>query len=413
MPVKNKKKVLVLCQLFYPELISTGQLLTELCENLVKFGIEVEVLCGPPTLLMGKYKAPRRLSYKGIMIRRVWGTTFPKLVLIGKLINQLTYTISTFCYLFFDFSRRPIIVLTDPPFLVIACAILRAFGGKPYIYVTFDVHPDGEIKLGLLKEKSIIVRLWEFANRFAIKQASYVTVLGRCMEKLIYNKIWLTNNIQEKIKIIHIWCDDKNIVPVERGENYFISKFNLEGKFIIGYAGNFGRYHDIEKIMYAVKELNKRKDIFFIFVGEGQKKKWAKEYVIRHSLHNCNFYGYVEREELKYLLSSFHVGLVSLMAGYEGVAVPSKVVSLLAAGVPILGMIPKSSEMALVVAEENCGILVEPGDVKGLVGAIMKLYYNPELRKTMGENGRKAVDNKYNLKNVVLEYRDLIVSLQY
>ena len=137
---KTVPKVLVLCQLFYPELVSTGQTLTELCEQLVPLGVDVHVVCGPPTVLNRKSKTPKYIEYNGIHIRRVWGTRFPKLNLIGRIVNQLTFAVSVFFYLLFHRPRKPILVLTNPPFLAVSCAILRALKiGEPYIYLVFDV----------------------------------------------------------------------------------------------------------------------------------------------------------------------------------------------------------------------------------------------------------------------------------
>ena len=51
--------VLILTQLFYPELVSSGQTLTELAEELSRRGADIEVLCGPPTILEDKIEAPR------------------------------------------------------------------------------------------------------------------------------------------------------------------------------------------------------------------------------------------------------------------------------------------------------------------------------------------------------------------
>ncbi len=53
---RKKTKLLVLCQLFYPELVSTGQTLTELCEDLVRLWMDVEVVCGPPTIMTNSKK---------------------------------------------------------------------------------------------------------------------------------------------------------------------------------------------------------------------------------------------------------------------------------------------------------------------------------------------------------------------
>lgn len=86
---QQKAELLVLCQLFYPELVSTGQTLTELCEELVRIGVNVEVVCGPQTILNRDQKTQKIIDHKGIRIRRVWGTRFPKLESLRN--NELAY----------------------------------------------------------------------------------------------------------------------------------------------------------------------------------------------------------------------------------------------------------------------------------------------------------------------------------
>ena len=63
----NKKSTLgdfklrVLCQLFYPELISTGQTLTELCESLSEQGVKINVIA---VLTSHLYKNPIKSDLK-------------------------------------------------------------------------------------------------------------------------------------------------------------------------------------------------------------------------------------------------------------------------------------------------------------------------------------------------------------
>ena len=52
-----------------------------------------------------------------------------------------------------------------------------------------------------------------------------------------------------------------------------------------------------------------------------------------------------------------------------------------------------------IVEECNCGLVVPSGDYDKMTKAIIKLYKNNELAKKLGENGRKAVEKKYNWKN--------------
>ena len=185
-----KTELLVLCQLFYPELVSTGQTLTELCEELVGLGVDVEVVCGPMTVINRDKKAAKCIEHKGIRIRRVWGTRFPKLHLIGRVINQITFAISTFFYLLFHHHKKPILVLTNPPFLAVICGILKLLKiSGPYIYLVFDVYPDTAVRLGVLKENGLLSRLWEQFNTFVFKHASAIVVIGRCMEEVIMKKM--------------------------------------------------------------------------------------------------------------------------------------------------------------------------------------------------------------------------------
>lgn len=403
---KTSPKLLVLCQLFYPELISTGQTLTELCEELVDMGVDVEVVCGPPTIIDRKTQVPKYMEYRGIRIKRVWSTRFPKLNLFGKIINQVTFALSVFFYLFRDTSKRPILVLTNPPFLVVICGFLRMLGGKPYIYLIFDVYPDTTIKLRMLKEKGLIVKLWNLSNKFTFKYASSIIVIGRCMQEVIRKKVGAAS--AGKIHTIHVWSDDNLIQPVSRKKNPFIKKWGLEGKFAVSYSGNMGRFHDMETIMEAAKILKEYKDIVFLFIGEGHKKQWIMEFADKWKLANCQFHSYVDRENLGFSLSCAHVGLVSLAIEQEGLSVPSKTFGLMAAGVPVIAIMSSDSEIAKVVTEEDCGLVIKPGNVTDLSNALLDLYNKPERQKKMGVNARKAIDSKYNLHSAAKFYNDLV-----
>jgi len=212
--------------------------------------------------------------------------------------------------------------------------------------------------------------------------------------------------------MIPIWSDDRLIQPVEVEKNPFIKRWNLDGKFVVSYSGNMGRFHDMETIMEAVRVLNGNDDICFLFVGEGYKKKWMKEYANKWELGNCQFHTYVEREEHVFSLACADVGLVSLSPGQEGLSVPSKTFGILAAGVPVIGIMDRNSEISFVIEENNCGFVIEPGNVEGLVETIFRLYSNPGLRQKLGKNGLLAIRNKYNLKNAANKYYSILRSIQ-
>lgn len=403
-------KLTVLCQLFYPELVSTGQTLTELCEVLADLGVEIEVIAGPVTIVDRKSAIPRTIKYHKITINRVWGTRLPKLNLLGRIINQITYAGSVFFHLLFDRSSRPILVLTNPPYLAFTCAILRSLKiGKPYLYVIFDVYPDSAINLGILKKNSFIAKLWDWFNIFTYNHATNIVVIGRCMQEVIIKKMEKYQvDYRDKIRLIHIWSDDRLIQSVAKEENPFIKQWNLENKFIVSYSGNMGRFHDLETIMETAKLLQNYPDIIFLFVGEGYKKAWMIDYANKWKLINCQFHSYVPRENLGLVLSCVNLGLVSLSPGQEGLSVPSKTFGLLAVGVPVVAIMSSHSEIARILNEEDCGVVVEPGDSTHLRNALLSLYNNQQKRIQMGNNAKNAIAQKYNLRAAAQAYFELI-----
>jgi len=409
----RRTEILLLCQLFYPELVSTGQTLTELAEELVASGVDVEVVCGPPTIVAADRRLPRNMVHNGIRIHRVWGTRFPKLSFLGRVINQLTFTCSVFLHLLVHHSRKPILVLTNPPFLAVTCALLKVLRlGGAYIFLIFDVYPDTAIRLGVLKEQGVVARLWERVNRFVFRHASAMVVIGRCMYEVIRRKAaHLRCPLNGELRAIHMWSDDRNIASAKGGENPLVDRFGTRGKFVVEYSGNMGRFHDMETIMEAAERLKDIDDIVFLFVGEGHKKAWMMHFAAEKGLRNCQFHTYVPREELGQLLALGDLGLVSLVDGQEGLSVPSKSFGIMAAGRPIVAVMSPASEIARIIAEEECGAVVRPGDSQALADSILAFHQNRAVCELAGERSARAIRARYNLHDAAKEYRSLIEEL--
>jgi len=77
-------------------------------------------------------------------------------------------------------------------------------------------------------------------------------------------------------------------------------------------------------------------------------------------------------------------------------ASPNKLFEAMASGIPII--VNENTSMANIVRKENCGIIIPYGNKESLIEAISCLKDNKGLRKRLGDNGRKAYENKYNWK---------------
>ena len=401
--------VIFLTQLFYPEMVSTGQTMTELAEELVRQGVAVDVICGPPTVSVNKANSPlpKKMMHQGIKIRRVWGTQLSKLNFWGKLINQITFSLSVIIFLLTHRIHAPILVNTNPPFLAWICAISRRLGGPQFIYLIFDVYPETAIECGVLSQKSIISKLWRQINRFTYSQAQTVIVIGQCMKKRLLP--YCSPSQKNKLIQTHIWADDTLLRTTKT--DTFRSKWGFTSDhFIVLYAGNIGRFHDMETIMAAAAELKSNTSIQFVFVGEGHQKQWCQDYTTTHQLSNCHFYPYVDKKDLPKLLATANVGLVSLNANQWGLSVPSKAMGIMAASRPVIGIMPYQSEISHLITENNCGVVVPNRHSTALANAITQLYNSPDKGKTMGDNGRPLINESHTMYHTGVFFKKAICS---
>jgi glycosyltransferase involved in cell wall biosynthesis len=169
-----------------------------------------------------------------------------------------------------------------------------------------------------------------------------------------------------------------------------------------------GFWNDLETVGRAVA---KGPDgVKYVFIGDGIRKKELVS-AIGSSAANTLFLPFLSNEEYSYSVTACHCGLVTLRNEALGMGVPSKIFGIMAAGIPVLAIAPKDSEIAQIVLESECGLVVEPGDVDSLLSSIKLLKADPELRVKMGKNARFAFEKKYTVESGVRNYLKLFNEL--
>jgi glycosyltransferase involved in cell wall biosynthesis len=108
-----------------------------------------------------------------------------------------------------------------------------------------------------------------------------------------------------------------------------------------------------------------------------------------------NELGFLGRDEVVNTYSQSKAGLVTLHPIINYIdALPVKMFEYMAAGLPVI-----SSDIKLwkqIIDDANCGICVNPLEPKEIAEAINYIIDNPVEAQKMGENGKKAVLEKYN-----------------
>ena len=402
----NENTLWILTEVYYPEEISTGFYLTSIAEGLAA-GRKVKVLTGQPKHMSRGTRAPKREVRNGVEIIRVWGTTLDKNILVFRLINMLTIGLSIFLKSLTHFKKGDqVMVVTAPPSLPVTTALAALIRGASFTILVQDSYPEILIAVGATKPDSAFVKSVNFINRWVYKYASKIIVMGRDMDELFVQK---TAGLDIPIVTIPNWADLESIHPTPRGNNTLLKELGLSDKFVFMYAGNIGHPTDVETIIDAAEKLLDREELHFVFIGAGAKKSWLDDNVEKRSLKNVTVLDYRPRAEQIVFLNACDIGLVALIKGMWGTAMPSRTYNIMAAGKPVLALTEAGSELAQVIDEEGIGWHIEPGDGDDLVAAILDIYERRSDLDEMGKKARDAAIAKYSTPTAVESYRKALL----
>ena len=95
-------------------------------------------------------------------------------------------------------------------------------------------------------------------------------------------------------------------------------------------------------------------------------------------------------DQVPYVLAAGDLHLITIKHGLEGVVVPSKLYSTLAAGRPILVLAPEGSDAARVVRRLGCGVVIDPNDAAGMAAIVKELAHDPKRIAQMGKQAFQA-----------------------
>ena len=400
----TKQRVWLICELYYPEVNATGHYITQIGTGLAD-EFDVNVICGQPNYLSKGLRAPARDLYRGVNIFRVWSTTLNKDLLIFRLINMITIGISMFVKCLRHFRRGDrVLVVTAPPSLPYPTAFAALAKGGSYVVLLHDLYPDILVAVGKTSRDSLLFNFVERLNRWLYKHANRLVVVGRDMRERVAEK---AAGLDVAIDTIPNWSDLDAIVPCSKDSNRLLNDLGIVDKFVLMYAGNIGHPTDIETIVDAAEMILEDPSIHFVFVGSGAKHAWLERQVADRGLRNISILGQLPRDEQNDFLNACDVGLVSLIPGMVGTAMPSRTYNILAAGKPILALTEDGSELAQVIEEEKVGWYTHPRDPVALVAIIKEAERSRSRLAEMGARARSAAETKYSPAKASAAYAKL------
>lgn len=406
------KKILMIVNYFYPDLASTGQLMTELCEE-IQNEFELTVVAAFPNYtgnIPEKYKGKFivKEKYQNVNILRVRVPEFDKTKKISRLKYIVSYFINVIFAMIISGKQDLIFTISQPPILggllgVIGKTIKRA----KLIYNIQDFNPEQIEAVGYSKNK-FMIELTRKIDNFSCKAADRVVIVGQDMRETL-GKRFKNKKIPDHV-VINNWIDEKNIYSLEEDHPKvleFKRKYDLKDRFVLMYSGNIGLYYDLDNIIEVIGRFKSNPEVIFAFVGEGAVKPILINYCDKENIKNVRFIPYQKKEDLVYSLNAADVHIVTNAKGIKGVSVPSKIYGVMAVEKPILGILEEGSEARRLIEQSGCGDCCEPGEYMEIEKTMNKYIEQKKVLKDKGAKGRAYLETYYTKEQSIDKYKDL------
>jgi glycosyltransferase involved in cell wall biosynthesis len=350
----------------------------------------------------GKQRLKSETTADGIRITRVPTPKSNRASATLRLLLGASFSLAAASVLLMRPGYDLVFVVTNPPAAPFAAQLVRRLRGTPYVYLIHDLYPDVAAVLGVVDSNSPATRALAALQRSWLHGARKVVVLGRCMQAHIAKRYSLP---ADRMAVITNWCDPLEVTG--KSTSSYRAEKKLDG-IVVLYAGNFGHYQDFDDVLSAASILrDSDPDITIALVGNGVREAAIKQRVANENLTNVKVFPLVSNPEYPDVLAAADIALVTLARGAEGVGVPGKFYNVLASARPTIAVVAPTSEVALVLREDDCGIQVSHGSPEELAGAIRHLAHDEAERLRMGANARNAMLRKYTIKQVGGRFRHL------
>ncbi len=404
--------ILFLSHYFPPEGNAPASRVYSLCKNWTKSGHQVTVITSAPNVPNGiVYEGYRNKIYSkelidGISVIRVWTYLSPNKGSSKRIFNYISYMFSSVFWGLFV-SKPDIVISTSPQFFCgWAGLILSKMKFKKNILEIRDIWPDSITAVGAMSNPFLLKFLSYLENKMYRWSSKIVTVGDG------YKKVLIEKGVQsDKISIITNGLDQDQFYPMKPDQN-IIKTYNLENKFVCSYIGTIGMACGLEVVLNAARLLEKKSinDIHFLLIGDGAQKSSLERRVITENIKFITFTGLIKKSNVIKMIATSSTCLVHLKkTKLFSTVLPSKIFE--AFGMKKSIILGVDGEANKLIQKSKSGIYMTPDDPESLIEKILYLKGNPNIRKSMEENGYNYVRKHFDREILAMDYLNIIINI--
>lgn len=366
-------------QFYAPDISPTAQLAASLAEHRARHGDQVTVITGRAGYLEGLAPTGPLQTGPGLQVRRVWTPDLGKSSVPRRLLGYATFLLGSVARLAVLPRQDVIVTMTTPPFVVLGALLHKLLHRRARVVLwSMDCYPDAAERFGELRPDGTASRVLRRLNRLVFRHLDHLVCLDGAMRELLVSQYALGPG-RPPVTVIPNW-ERLALFPADKvapWEGY--GDLGVDGRTVVLYLGNTGVGHRFDSVLDAAARLHD--EALFLFVGGGARWEDLQAAVDERRLRNVVLRGYVPKDETPAVMAGADVALITLDDRSLGVMSPSKLHANLAAGLPVVYVGPRGSNVDEAIEATGCGRSLREGDVDGLVAAIRDLRGDADTRE--------------------------------
>ena len=297
--------------------------------------------------------------------------------------------------------RFDLILYTTPPITLCNAVqfVKKRDGAKTYLLLK-DIFPQNSLDLGMLRKsgiKGILYRMFRQKEKKLYRISDYIGCMSPAnVEYVRAHNEWMPDQVIE----VNPNCID----PAESGWIEEQERMKLRQEYGIPtdkvtflYGGNLGRPQDVNYIVECLKACETMTDICFVIAGSGTDQHILQEYIDQAHPSHVRLMPQMPKDDYEKMVRCCDVGLIFLDHRFTIPNFPSRLLSYLDAGLPVLAATDCNTDIGSVICEGGFGAWCESAGTEQFVCCVRE-FLDEDKRKQMGLCARTYLEAHYTVK---------------
>jgi colanic acid biosynthesis glycosyl transferase WcaI len=213
-----------------------------------------------------------------------------------------------------------------------------------------------------------------------------------------------------KVRVVPNWAPLSEISPAAK-DNDWARRHGLHDEPVALYTGTLGLKHDPE-LLLRLAQANATSGLTVVIVSEGAGPDWLAQRKAELGVDNLTILPFQPMEQYSDVLGAGDILLAMIGREAAGFSVPSKILSYLAAGKPVVASITADNDAAGTIRIADAGIVVEPGDVAAFCDGVGRLTADAAECRRLGHNARRFAESEFDVETKAAQFEQIFAALQ-